>query len=69
MTKQTTIVVIGALSVKGTSNTWQIFCLFAGETTFVISSLLYCNQVPSEKGSTLKGMNVLLLGTNSFLSE
>ena len=47
--------------------------LFAGyfslkqDATFVASCLRYMHQVPSEKGSTVKGKHLLPLGLNVFL--
>ena len=42
------------------------FCLcFTKKTSFLASCLLFCH--PSEKGSTLKGKNLLPWGANSFL--
>ena len=54
---------------KGTESLDVFSAIFTKETTFVASCLLFCTPAPSEKGSTLKGKNLLPRGANSFLLE
>ena len=60
MTKQTTIVVIGSLRIKGTEHIESFSPFFTRKTTFLASCIVLHTKPLLVRGFTLKGKNLLL---------